>query len=144
MIYIWWGKKYGLRIVGTQFCVFYGEESIISLSYEDFIRFIVFRVSVLVVEMFAAVRANMCSRDGQLIILLLACLPWAKMSLLITIFLLVFVTQLIAWIGKSVLLDIVCYYCNFFHDNLIILKKKRLMTCICVSLFHQWRCVNAR
>lgn len=33
-----------------------------------------------------------------------------KMSLLITIFLLVFITQLITWIGKSVLLDFVRYY----------------------------------
>jgi len=31
------------------------------------------------------------------------------MSLLVTIFLLVFVTELISWIGKSVLLDIVRY-----------------------------------
>ena len=38
------------------------------------------------------------------------------MSLLITIFLLVFVTQLIAWIGKSVLLDIVCVF--FFNHNI--------------------------
>lgn len=36
------------------------------------------------------------------------------MSLLITIVFLVFVTQLITWIGKSVLLDIVCHFIFLF------------------------------
>ena len=68
-----------------------------------------------------------CSRDGQLIILLLACPSLPKMSLLITIFLLVFVTQLIAWIGKSVLLDIVCRRYNFLwqFDYIKETKKKK-------------------
>ena len=37
-------------------------------------------------------------------------LPQSIMSLLVTIFLLVFMTELISWIGKSVLLELVCSF----------------------------------
>jgi hypothetical protein len=57
------------------------------------------------------------SRAGQLTVICpRLATAFIEMSLLITIFLLVFVTQFVTWIGKSVLLDIVCY-CYVSYDK---------------------------